>query len=227
MHRFAAILTHNRPDLLRETWCAIGPQVDMVFIIDNASNPPVNPQDYAGQEWRSVVVHVPDQPPNLSRLWNLAAGLAITIAGREPFEPEPLVAVLCDDAPPPEGWFEAVAGAMRGTGAVLGCSAPQPFDWQGDPIIKRVPDSDLARRLTGWAWVLDPVSTVRADERFEWWWGDTDLDWTARAAGGTVIIGTHPVPNVRPNDFSGRPAQAAQIAADSQRFVDKHGWRPW
>lgn len=225
MRRFAAILTHNRPDLLHATWCAIGPQVDMVFIIDNASDPPVDAKHYSGEIWRTVIAPIPDQPPNLSRMWNLAAGMAETVGGHEPGGP--LIAVLCDDAPPPDGWFDAVTAAMADTGAVLGCSAPAPFGWTGPPIIKREPDSDLARRLTGWAWVLDPISTVRADERFEWWWGDTDLDWTARKAGGMVMIGTHPVPNHRPNDFSGRPVQAAQIAADSQRFVDKYGWRPW
>ena len=235
MHRFAAILTHNRPDLLRETWCAIGPQVDMVIVIDNASDPAVDPESLHGETWRTAVLHVPEQPPNLSRLWNLAIATALTLyESRTTLERAesdggaPRLAVLCDDAPPPVGWFWAVGEAMDAhPGCVIGASAPQPFGWAGEPKVKGEPDADLTRRMPGWAWVIDLRTQVRADERFEWWWGDTDLDWAARFAGGMVMIGTHPVPNVRYHDFSNRPEQAAQIAADSQRFVDKHGWRPW
>jgi hypothetical protein len=229
MHRYAVILTHNRPELLRETWAAIGPQVDMVLIMDNASEPPVNFEQFHGDPWLTMVLTVPDQPPNLSALWNKGIEIMMRqhVLQVDEAAPPARVAVLCDDAPPPPGWFDAVGAAMASTGAALGCSAAEPFGWRGEPVLKVERDSDLAKRLTGWAWVIDPVSPVRADERFEWWWGDTDLDWQARAAGGMVIIGDHEVPNRRPNEFSGRPGQAAQIAADSQRFVDKYGWRPW
>lgn len=228
MNRFAVILTHNRPELLRETWCAIGPQVDMVTIIDNASEPPVRFQDFHAPEWATAVVRVPDQPPNLSRMWNLGIRMALSLWESNASRLQPYVAVLCDDAPPPPGWFAAVTAAMTETGSVVGASAPAMFSFgAGPPRVKRTPDSSLAERMPGWAWIVDPISPVRADEQLEWWWGDTDLDWQARAAGGMVLIGTHPVPNERPNEFSGRPEQAMQIAGDSQRFVDKHGYRPW
>lgn len=224
MHRFAAILTHNRPELLRETWAAIRPQVDLVTVIDNASEPRVQFRDFDQQ---TVVLGVPDQPPNLSRLWNLAITQARMIHGNS-LDPEPgRLAVLCDDAPPPEGWFDAVCAAMDEVGAPVGASAPEPFGWHGPPTLKVSRDSDMARRMPGWAWIVDLDSGVRADERFEWWWGDTDLDWQARERGGMVLIGTHPVPNRRPNEFSARPPQAAQVAQDSARFVEKYGWRPW
>jgi hypothetical protein len=230
MRHFAVILTHNRPELLAQTWLAIGPQVDMVIVLDNASSPPVDFREFHSQFWKTAVLNVPDQPPNLSKLWNLGIDCARVVWGaRDDITDEPLyVAVLCDDAPPPPGWFAAVTQAMAETGAVVGASAPEPFGWTGPPKVKTERDSDLAHRMPGWAWILDPISPVRADERFEWWFGDTDLDLSARAAGGMVLIGTHPVPNIHPNDFSQRPQQAAQIAVDSQRFVEKYdGWRPW
>jgi hypothetical protein len=240
MNRFAVILTHDRPEHLRETWCAIGPQVDMVIIIDNASSPPVDFRDYhsgaseQGCDWVTAVVRDEQQPPNISRLWNLGIEMSLTAfgnggwpgPGRPNLSTGPLVAVLCDDAPPPPGWFDAVATAMRETGAVVGCSAPTPFGFGGPPRVKTAPDSLVSERMPGWAWILDPVSPVRPDVRFEYWWGDTDLDLQARAAGGMVQIGDHPVPNRVPDGWTGR--MAGQVAVDSQRFVDKYnGWRPW
>lgn len=230
MNRFAVILAHNRPELLCETWCAIGPQVDLVIVIDNASAPPVDADALTAPGWATVVIRVPDQPPNLSRLWNIGIDRAVDAYEGQAGEDKgrPFVAVLCDDAPPPPGWFAAVTAAMAETGAVVGASAPLGFTFPGQPHrVKRERDSDLAGRMPGWAWILDPVSPVRPDERFEWWWGDSSVDWEAREAGGMVLIGTHAVPNLRPNEFSVRPEQAAQIAVDSQRFVDKYGWRPW
>ncbi len=244
MHRFAVILTHNRPELLRQTWEAIGPQVDVVIIIDNASDPAVDSEQFDARaidgQWLTCVCPVPDQPPNLSQLWIYGIAWSKIMWDRyqasyaADWAARPYVAVLCDDAPPPPGWFEAVTGAMaarrsEGLDCVIGCSAPEPFGWiGGEPRVKTARDSDLTGRMPGWAWIIDPSYPVRPDPRFEWWWGDTDLDIQAREAGGMVMIGSHPVPNVRPNDFSARPAQAAQVAADSQRFVDKYdGWRPW
>jgi hypothetical protein len=233
MNRYAVILTHDRPELLCETWCAIGPQVDMVIIIDNASTPPVNFREFhAGTRilgtWKTAVVSVPDQPPNLSKLWNMGIEMALTVHGNQDSDvfDSPLVAVLCDDAPPPPGWFDAVAKAMADTGAVIGASAPEPFGWIGPPRVKTAPDSDLVGRMPGWAWIIDPISPVRADEQFHYWFGDTDLDIQARQSGGMALIGDHPVPNRIPDGWTGH--MAAQVAIDSQRFVGKYnGWRPW
>ncbi len=233
MHRFAVILAHNRPELLHETWQAIGPQVDMVIIIDNASDPPVNYQEFHSLEWFTDVMTIPDQPPNLSKLWALGIDHAMLLlvphlaAGWQQQAEPPFIAVLCDDAPPPPGWFEAVTQAMIATGAPVGCSAPEPFGWGGPPRVKTAPDSDLTGRLCGWAWILDPISPVRPDPRFEWWWGDSSVDWDARAAGGMVMIGSHPVPNHRPNDFTARADLMAQSGKDGERFAEKYGSRPW
>lgn len=229
MHRFAVILAHNRPELACQTWCAIGPQVDMVIVIDNASDPPIDADALGDADWHTCVLRVPDQPVNLSRLWNIGIRSAVDLYEAQVDERKadrPFVAVLCDDAPPPPGWFDTVTAAMVETGAVVGASAPSPFGWFGPSRIKRERDSDLTGRMPGWAWILDPVSPVRPDERFEYWWGDSDVDVQARAAGGMVLIGTHPVPNLVPDGWTGR--MAAQVAVDSQRFVDKYdGWRPW
>ena len=87
MNRFAVVMTHNRPELLRQTWEAIGPQVEMVIILDNASDPPVDHRFLHAAGWRTAVVKVPDQPPNLSNLWRLGITLVTgLLIGQEEYE---------------------------------------------------------------------------------------------------------------------------------------------
>ncbi len=224
MNRFAVIITHNRPELLRETWQAIGAQVEMVIILDNASDPPVDHRFLHSSQWRTAVVKVPDQPPNLSKLWRLGITLVTgLLIGQEQYDAH--IAILCDDAPPPPGWFDAVTAAMLSTSAVVGCSSPWGFS--GPPRVQTVPGGNISERMPGHAWILDPMSPVRPDEQFGWWWGDTHVDFLARQSGGMVMIGSHPVPNVRPNEFSNHPERQTQIGQDTDRFVARWGPRPW
>lgn len=222
MNRFAVILTHNRPELLRQTWQAIGPQVDMVIIVDNASEPPVNYQEYHAQEWRTAVLTIADQPPNLARLWTRGIQTAeVMRQASDDFGDGFYIAVLCDDAAVPEGWFAAVTGWMKATGSVVGCSGHGTY-------VKTEPDTNLFERMPGHAWILDPISSVRPDESMAWWWCDTDIDWQARKAGGMAVIDGFYVHNIHPNDWTmRRPELNEQAGQDGLAFVAKWGWRPW
>jgi hypothetical protein len=217
----AIVLTHNRPDLLRQTVDAISGQVDVVLIVDNASDPPVRPTDLPGGAACMWILPVPDQPPNLAALWN--EGLrAVREKGEDPI----YVAVLCDDADPPAGWFAAVTDAMAATGAVAGCS--NPWGQIHEARVKLAPDRDIMGRMPGWAFVLDTRAGLVADQSMAWWWCDTDLDWQARTAGGMVMIGGFAVPNHRPNEYTNaKPELAARAGVDGQAFATKWGYAPW
>lgn len=228
MQRFAVVLTHNRPELLARCVAAIGPQVGAVIVIDNASDPPISrasilPAVGLEDDYQLLLVQVPDQPPNLSYLWNVGIGLVEKLRDRAD---SCGIAVLCDDAIVPPGWFAAVADAMTATGAAIGCS--NPWGHAHAPRLKTEPDRSLMERMPGWAWVLNPDSGVRPDESLRWWWGDTDMDWQARHAGGMVMIGGYPVPNERPNDFTvSVPGLATQAGQDGETFAAKWSYRPW
>lgn len=223
--RFAVILTHDRPDLLQNCVSSIGPQVDRVIVIDNASEPQVQLTDFSSDHSRDFVItlmRVEDQPPNLSMLWNRGIDW---IMSTHP-EPPVLIAFLCDDTAIPPEWFQAVSGAMALTGAAAGCS--NPWGGHGGPILKTSPDSDIMGRMPGWAFILDGSKGLRADERLHWWWTDTDMDWKARAAGGMVMISGFPVHNIHPNQYTvSRPELSEQAGKDGETFVDIWGWRPW
>jgi glycosyltransferase involved in cell wall biosynthesis len=227
MNQYAIILTHNRPELLRDCIAAIGPQIERIVVIDNASEPPVRAADLPMDGLFGCILGIPTQPPNLAALWN--RGLD-TIYGWHRYGSDPdgpcWIAVLCDDAIVPGGWFAAVTDAMAQTGAAAGCS--NPWGTEHEPRLKTTPDSDLMGRMPGWAFILDGSKGLRADESMHWWWCDTDLDWQARAAGGMVMIGGFPVPNRLPNDFlTTVPGLNEQAGRDGEAFAAKWSWRPW
>jgi glycosyltransferase involved in cell wall biosynthesis len=215
MRTAAVILTHNRPELLAQCVAAIKPQVDMVIVVDNASEP-------AAQVGPGVVlIQIPDQPPNLARFWNV--GLSVAMA-----EGAERVAFLCDDAIVPDGWFAAVLEGMAATGAVVGCSDPHGHLPAGHTRVKTAPDAAIMERMPGHAWVLDPASPVRPDESMLLWYCDTDVDWQARHASGMVMVGGYPVPNIHPSGFMlTHPELIDQTGQDGLTFSAKWSWRPW
>jgi GT2 family glycosyltransferase len=225
----AIILTHNRPELLQRCVSAIAPQVDQVLIIDNASDPPVN-NGWPGRRRfpaNTYIFNIPDQPPNLSKLWNNGLRWACDVVYRDDVEDAVWdVAVLCDDAIVPEGWFRIVADGMRAHNAAAASThGITPIE---SPILKTAPDSDIRNRMCSWAFVTAGERNIQADERLRWWWGDTDFDWRARQAGGVVILPGPVVVNERPNDFLVNiPELGEQAGRDTEMFVAIHGGRPW
>ncbi len=227
--RYAIIPTHNRFEMLAELVSTVSREVDAVFVIDNASDPPVSIpalRDACAYP-RGVIIVMRDdeQPPNLSRLWNV--GLDATQTWIEERRPETTtwdVAVLNDDALPLAGWLTMVSEEMRSderapaAACVVRLAEPS--------VLKTEPDRDLYRRLDGGAFMLRGELGLRADESLHWWWGDTDLDWQARAAGGTLIISGPPVPNRLANSTTVGEL-ALQGGRDGEVFKEKWGWRPW
>jgi hypothetical protein len=221
MTRYAVILTHNRWDDLKGTVAQIMPQCDRVIIVDNASNPPVS-RDPSWQP-HVEIVYDPEQPPNLARLWNTQlARIGWWEEGAAAWE----VAFLCDDVDVPLGWYSAVVDAMR----LHGCAAGSTHQYTpvASPIVKREPDTDIHNRMTGWAFVLAGEKGLVADERFHFWWQDTDLDWAARRNSGMVIAPGPVAKNQQPGYWTNaKPSLTEQAGRDGEAFAAKHGTRPW
>jgi len=236
--RGAVIATHNRPAELRRCVEAIAPQVDLVVVVDNASDPPIMADILGGPSEHLAIGRDEEQPPNLSRLWNSGlAGVRLWLwdrPGVEQFEGHTItmdrwdVAVLNDDAVPPPGWFDAVAGAMRN----LGCDAASsdPFDMlpPGHTFVYRASaPMGVTTRLAGWAMMLrGEWGGAYFDERLRWWFGDDELSLRAREAGGLVHVGGFPVPNTLA-DTSTTGVLAEQAGRDRATFVEITGRQPW
>lgn len=216
VNRCALIVAHGRQELLDQTIAAVRPQVDRVLVLDNASKPQLEVSE------ETTLLRLPDQPPNLAKWWNIGLNFYATLYAEEPFQ----VAILCDDAIVPEGWFDAVSTAMMLEGVTAGSSSPwgHPFP----PIVKGTPDRDIMTRMCSWAFIVDGHCPIRADESMHWWWFDTDFDIRLRHHGKTVLIGTHPVPNSQPNYYTAvKPELGEQAGRDRAAFAAKWGGTPW
>lgn len=238
--RFAVIATRNRPDVLQQCLDAIVPQVDAIFVIDNGDEKMV-PEPEPGS--KIFVLQLEMQPPNLSLIWNRGLVVAEYNAkatldedsvdgdGQGPSMPivssgEWEVAVLNDDAIVPEGWFDAVATAMRETGAAAGCS--DHFGTLATRMLHTVPGPvGLQTRMCGWAHILAGEKGLRYDEELQYWFSDDSMDWVARQNGGMVIIPGFPVQNLYPNGLM-TPELHVQAGKDRETFARKHnGLTPW
>jgi hypothetical protein len=238
--RFAVVATHSRPVELLTLARTLSAQTDYLIVVDNASDPPVDeitiidamPQhDRPARPYPRVwVLRDPEQPPNLSRLWNVGLAFAESWArccGMQRWD----VAILNDDALMPEFWYDVVARGLVSSLApqgreVAACCTPAYSQIAG-PILKIAPDGDLFGRMTPWAFVARGELGMRFDERLRWWWGDTLFDWTAREVGGMLMVPGPIVINSRANE-STVGVLAEQAGKDRATFEEITGKpAPW
>ena len=220
--RFAVIPTRNRPDELARCVASIMSQVDTIIIVNNSDQRLiVDLQDHAQVITRQVL----DQPPNLSRLWNIGRHEARYIARNANIAAWD-VAYVNDDAIIPPGWFDAVSNAMR---ANFPAEAASSSSYVQQVRLFHMDNGDgpsQATRVTGWAFMLRGESGLRFDERFVWWCGDDDISRQAMGNGGVVAVPGFPVENTLANTTT-TGVLLEQSARDMQYFVDKWGVRPW
>ena len=237
--RYAVIPTRgDRMPELNQVVAAIAPQVSGVIIVDNSDKLLIHVKQESvfvdmsitaaepgglpnSADRKTTVLHNPEQPPNLSRLWNLGLDYASTLAD-DCMQWE--VAVLNDDAIVPAYWMDWLAQQMRSAGC---CAAG--FGPVSGATVHRTPGvTALHERLPGHAFMLAGEQNLRADEALRWWCGDNDLDMQARKAGGTLIVPGDEVVHLYPDrSTNANPTLVAQAGLDMMTFVEKWGFRPW
>jgi GT2 family glycosyltransferase len=222
MFRAAVIPTRDRHDLLTDCINSVVDQVDRVIVIDNLSNPPIDPEPWHG---KVGVVSLPLDPPNISTLWNVGIALADASAHTERAECWD-IAVLNSDVVLPAGWIDGLSAAMRSTPAVL--AYPDQHGGRQQILHTKAAPVDLRQRITGFAYMLRGETGLRLDESMAWWYSDDDLDWTAREQGGALLVPglavEHRCPNVSTYE---RPELGEQTGRDRETFQAKWGRTPW
>jgi GT2 family glycosyltransferase len=218
LHRAAVIPTRDRHDLLADCLNSVVDQVDRVIVIDNLSDPPIDPEPWHG---KVATVTAPIDPPNISTLWNIGIALADASSPTTAWD----IAVLNSDVIVPAGWVETLSTAMRSTTAVL--AYPDQHGGTRQILHTRAEPVDLRTRITGYAYMLRGEAALRLDESMAWWYSDDDLDWRAREQGGALLVPGCPVEHRAPNTSTyERPELAEQAGRDRQTFITKWGKAP-
>ncbi len=239
MKTYAVIPTHNRPAELAALLDSIPADV---LVIDNASEPATQfslPLRFLGR--RIQVMRDEEQPPNLSRLWNIGLDWAEELhrsAGHIPTDPVSgyvgadayAVAILNDDVVLPKGFLWTMAAEL--TNHQVDISFPGQVGQRCHVNRQKTRAPGLGLRMTGWCFMVRGSSGLRADERLRWWCGDDDLERSAAVHGrGTVRFELTPEQAAelvhRYPDQSTRGELAAQTNKDMDTYVAKWGDRPW
>lgn len=190
------------------------------IIIDTGYDPPLT--DVYGDV---DIIRDDAQPRNISRWWN--RGLDAAHAVQSFIDEEYVVAILNDDLVLPPEFVTTLAQAITDTGAAAAYPDQHGLRQRGQYILHDVvvPIS-LYRRMTGYAFALRGSAAIRADETLQWWYGDDDIDWTARARGGSVLVGGLTAQHLMPNSTTvGELAE--QAGRDRETFINKWGRAPW
>lgn len=228
--RYAVVPTHNRHDELKQLIQALLPHINMTVVIDNASTPTISMPDVVScvdtPNWPDVihVIHDNEQPPNLSRLWNVGLDFIDDDARARGFTQWDIM-IINDDVDIPAEWFSAVFHQLRARN-VVAVSTHAIRSVSEVRELRRPNEGGLYWRLCPWAFVIRGELGIRADERLRWWYGDTDLDWSARNLGGVAIVPGPVVTNKHANSTT-VGALAEQAGRDRETFAAKWGAAPW
>lgn len=226
--RYAVIPTRNRQADLRACLDSLHGQVDHVIVIDNGSEPPLQGRDYKYDKMAVIIIRDSEQPPNLSRLWNVGIKATQRIEGWEEGdnsypEEDYFIAIVNDDTIIPSGWMDTIVGEMTHHLASAGCVSSFTH---GSPKLFKNPPTNVFDRLIGWAFVLDGWDGLLANEELRWWYGDNDLDMKARRLGGTLLIPGQPPLNRYANSTT-TGILAEQAGKDRATFEGLYGPVPW
>lgn len=180
--RFAVVPTHNRPDRLVALLASLSEQCDTIVVLDNASDPPVDLDslELAAKPAKVQLIRDPEQPPNLSRFWNVLFDACAQPDG------EWDVAVFNDDAVVPAGWYDTVSNALREHGSAVVAHTGTVALHRPD-LVDSI-EYERHRRMCPWAFVVKGEAGLRSDESMRWWFFDDDFNRRAALAGGVLAV---------------------------------------
>lgn len=228
---FAVIPTFGRP-CFEQAAKSIIPQVELTFVIktDSFEFTPGALVDVAEDFTR---------PKNISRWWNIGLGMAMYHARHTLGASAWNVLVMNDDVIACPHLVKMLSAGLRNRlingefcenlrGQVPIIAYPDNFPGFGRYEFNRTAAPvDLTKRMSGWCFMIRGETLLTADEQFQWFYGDDDLDWRAREMGGTVMVPGCPVEHLYPNEETARRADlTARTHVDRELFLAKWGRLP-
>ena len=136
------------------------------------------------------------EPVNIHRWWNRGIDVARTFGAD-------YIAVLNDDVKLRNNPINKIAQSMKELNAIIG----YPLPYTG--------------HISGYCWVLDIKSNIRADENFRWWFGDDDIRIRAALQGEIAYVPVE-VEHIHPNHLTSTNEELMKLTkADEEYFKKK------
>lgn len=172
-----------------------------------------------------TVIRDVERPFNLSRLWNV--GLAYVAGAQERVNPreEYVVGVLNDDIQLCAGFMSTLAACILDSDVA---GAFPALHSTVNYTLRHAEPVPLHTRMSGFAFAMRGSLNMRADENLKYWFGDDDLDWRLREAGGNLGVYQLTLQHFDPDGgLRDNPELHVQTGLDRQTFISKWGRAPW
>lgn len=209
---YVVVASKDRPTMLANLRAQLAGQVDDIFVFDNSPD-------------HSIAESIPAAGWPLHRMWNTGLDWAAHAAAGAPYN----VVVINDDVEVAADFVARLDAALR----------LDPDHWIAYPnhaglaidhdTCARTTSDDMAHQtISGWAFMLRGEAGLRFDERYQFWYGDSAMEWDVRAAGKHVVcVGGCFARHLDPcrSTFT-NPERLAQAMADEALFAEEHGLDP-
>lgn len=218
---FVVIPGRDRHEMTYTLLGQLDGQADRLFLYDNGSTPAYM------LDFDDLVREVVDADGwALHRMWNDGLDRAEKAAAAMG-APEWNVAILNNDLEVPADFLAQLATGLRRRDDYM-ISYPNIHGLDIPPvgvaITTGMGNGQTGRSLSGYAFMVKGEAGLRIDERFEWWYGDDDLERQVQARGGQVVCCPTTVNHLEPNKSTEEsPERQAMARRDMDRFFTKWG----
>ena len=198
----------QRPQTLEELIQASGLPRDQVILISTSPN--------AGLPKSCVVVN-DHGPINIQRWWTVGIEEAVARGATA-------VAVSNDDVALDSETLTLLYTQMQATGATIAAPA-RDNKRRGLHRGRLVPYSPV---MWGSLWMMNPHHGLLPDTRYQWWYGDNDLDIRARKQHAGVVSVDVVFEHRNAGESTGESVELQELARqDRELFEDQYGQLIW
>lgn len=204
---YAVIASRSRPEMLATLRAQLDGQVTGTFVFDNGYETPP-PHSLEAHGW------------GLHRMWNEGLAMGEDAADGRPFN----VLVINDDVEVPMELCAQLEAALRvSDDHWIAYPNHRELDIPPGEAARTVSDHMAGQTIPGWCFMLRGEAGLRFDERFSFWYGDSDLEQQVKAAGKFVVaVGGCFVNHLDPlRSTLQNPERLAEAQRDEKEFATK------
>ncbi len=209
---YVIIPSRNRAEMLQNLRAQLAPQATEVIVFDNGYETP---------------------PPGSRRAHQMTyhemCNQGILYANKKAQGKPHNIVIMNDDVSVETALLAKLEAAMRLDDNNLiaypddrGILAPTGQDYG-----RTQSDGMGGQTMTGWCFMMRGEAKLRFDERYRWWYGDTDLEKQVREAGKHVVVVNAGAQHLDPmHSTFDNPERLADAIADEFAFAEKWGLNP-